>query len=150
VVDYQYWARTMPCDETLLAAVGRVNWAAARLHAGVRDAINHITSIPSDKPFELTLGTAVAQLERRAAKRVAEPDLTRLTTWCSTVGRPAVDRRNKVIHAVTFTAADGLQAIGTVDHSPPSRFLEPDLMEIAGILVDASRQLPPGPYAMQP
>jgi hypothetical protein len=47
-----------------------------------------------------------------------------------------------VIHAVTFTAADGKQALGTVDHSAPGRFLSADLRQVTLSLIEASMRLP--------
>ncbi|MGY2083923.1 hypothetical protein [Blastococcus sp. SYSU DS0539] len=149
MTDYAALAMTMPCDESLLPFIGRVNWAAARLHHGVRDAINEIKGTPSDKPFEPTLGGVVSQLEQLADHRLAEPDRGHVREWCARVARPAVDRRNKVIHAVAFTATDGKQGIRTVDDSPPGRFLEPDLIEVAGQLVHAHAALPPWPYTLK-
>ncbi|WP_281964838.1 hypothetical protein [Serinicoccus marinus] len=98
---------TMPCDQDLLLELGRVQWAAARLHAGVRDAINRHDGQPSDKPFEQTLGQAVSQLEERAGAAGRSDQLD----WVKNIGRPAVKRRNLVTHAATYTAEDGKQAI---------------------------------------
>jgi hypothetical protein len=49
--------------------------------------------------------------------------------------------RNAVAHAVAFTAADGLQAIGTVDRSLPRRFLDEDL-QVTLHLIRARMTLP--------
>jgi hypothetical protein len=114
----------MPSGPELLLELGRVAWAAARLHDGVRDAINRHHSTPSDEPFKATLGQAIAALEMLAEARVRPDQLS----WISQTGRPASRRRNAVIHAVTFTAQDGKQAIGTLDHSslwPVSRIRPP-------------------------
>lgn len=128
---------TMPCDTDLLVELGRVAWAAARLHAGVRDAINRHHGTSSDAPFECTLGQAIGELEGLAntAKR---PDQA---AWVRQFGRPASRRRNTVIHAITFTAEDGRQAIGTVDHSHPGRFLVPELRAVTLALIHASMML---------
>lgn len=132
------YVETMPCDPDLLVSLGRVTWASARLHAGVRDAINVHNGTPSDAPFTLTLGQAVAQLETlaRSAGRLDQ------VGWVQDIGRPAVKRRNAVAHAVTFTASDGRQAIGTMDHSSPGRFQDADLREVVLTLVHASMALP--------
>ena len=128
----------MPSDPDLLVELGRVAWAAARLHARVRDAINNHHGPPSDEPFRTTLGQAIAELES-LAKREARPDQL---TWVATSARPAAKRRNAVIHAVTFTADDGKQAIGTVDHSAPRRFLKRDLRDVTRDLIAAHMTLP--------
>jgi hypothetical protein len=128
----------MPCDDDLLADLGRVAWAAARLHAGVRDAINTHVGAPSDAPFEKTLGGAIADLEKLATAAGRQDQVD----WVLQIGRPASKRRNSVIHAVTFTAGDGKQALGTVDGSSPGRFLVPELQGVTGALIDASRTLP--------
>lgn len=129
---------SMPADGDLFVELGRVTWAAARLHAGVRDAINHHRGAASDEPFTRTLGQAVTALEQlaRAAGRADQVD------WVASVGRPAVKRRNAVVHAVTYTASDGRQAIGTVDHSAPRRFLAPDLRQVTLHLIHSSMTLP--------
>lgn len=129
---------TMPCDPELLVELGRVTWAAARLHAGVRDAINRLNGLPSDEPFTKSLGQAVNALEH-AARQAGRYDQV---DWTATIGRPAVHRRNAVVHAVTYTAPDGRQAIGTVDHSAPGRFLRDDLREVSLHLIHASMTLP--------
>jgi DNA polymerase III epsilon subunit-like protein len=129
---------SMPADGDLLVELGRVTWAAARLHAGVRDAINRHHGAASDAPFTKTLGQAVTTLEQlaRSAGRTDQLD------WVALVGRQSVKRRNAVIHAVTYTASDGKQAMGTVDHSRPGRFLAPDLREVTLHLIHASMTLP--------
>ena len=40
----------MPIDPDLLVPLGKVMWAAIRLHAGVRDSINAVENSPSDEP----------------------------------------------------------------------------------------------------
>lgn len=129
---------SMPTDPDLLVELGRVAWAAARLHAGVRDSINRHTGSTSIAPFELTLGRAIADLEKlaKSSQRTDQVD------WVLSIGRPASRLRNAVIHAVTFTASDGKQAIGTVDHSAPGRFLVADLRAVTLSLIEASMKLP--------
>lgn len=129
---------SMPCDPELLVELGRVTWAAARLHAGVRDAVNAIDGESSDEPFGWTLGAAVSRLEQRAQGR----GLVHVTEWVTNTGRPAVKRRNAVVHAVTYTALDSKQAIGTAEHSPPGRFLNEDLRQVSLALIHASMTLP--------
>ncbi|MBB2988522.1 hypothetical protein FHW15_003705 [Terracoccus luteus] len=129
---------SMPCDDTLLTELGRVTWAAARLHAGVRDAINRHNGQPSDEPFTQTLGQAVATLETQAKNEGRDDQVE----WVTQIGRPAVRLRNAVTHAVTYTAKDGRQAIGTVDHSSPGRFLREDLRDVTLYLIHASMTLP--------
>lgn len=129
---------SMPCDLELLVELGRVTWAAARLHAGVRDAINELDGRPSDEPFGWTLGNAVGRLEQRV-QRIGLPEVT---DWVKRIGRPAVKRRNAVVHAVTYTASDSTQAIGTADHSPPGRFLNQELRQVSLSLIHASMTLP--------
>ncbi|QZQ53806.1 hypothetical protein KZI27_10535 [Curtobacterium sp. TC1] len=128
----------MPSDKALLADIGRVAWAAARLHAAVRDVINSHVGAASDAPSKKTLGGAIADLEKlaTAAGRADQVD------WVVNTGRPASRKRNAVVHAVTYMANDGKQALGTVDHSVPRRFLAPELQDVTRALVDASRALP--------
>lgn len=129
---------SMPTDPDLLVELGRVAWAAARLHAGVRDSINRHSGSTSMAPFELTLGRAIADLERLASSNGRVDQVA----WVHNVGRPASHRRNAVIHAVTFTAPDGKQAIGTVDSTAPGRFLGADLRAVTLVLIEASMKLP--------
>ncbi len=86
----------------------------------------------------MTLGQAVSSLEQSAnlAGRADQVD------WVSDVGRSAVRMRNGVVHAVTFTADDGQQALGTVDHTPPGPFLVDDLRQVTLHLIHASMTLP--------
>src|SRR5690606_7947639 len=97
---------SMPCDPDLLVELGRVTWAAARLHASVRDSINRHSGSSSMAPFELTLGRAIADLEQLATQNGRADQ----TDWVRDFGRPACRRRNAVIHAVTYTALDRKQA----------------------------------------
>ena len=128
----------MPSDPDLLADLGRVAWAAARLHAGVRDSINRHSGSTSIDPFERTLGGAIADLERLATSKGRADQVD----WVRDFGRPANRLRNEVIHAVTFTASDGKQAIGTVDRTAPVRFLLPELRAVTLALIEASMKLP--------
>lgn len=128
----------MPCDETLLEPLGRVNWAAARLHHGVRDAIGFLHGKLSDDPFQGTLGSTVKQLEALADQH-QRADLVK---WCRDVGMAAVEARNGVAHAVTYTASDGLQAIGGSTPERPQRYLADEILDVADQLVEASRSLP--------
>ncbi|GAA3570374.1 hypothetical protein GCM10022197_28480 [Microlunatus spumicola] len=129
---------SMPCDPDLLVELGRVGWAAARLHASVRDSINRHQGAASDQPFEMTLGQAVSSLEQ-SARGAGRADQV---AWAEEAGRPAVKMRNAVVHAVTFTAQDGRQALGTVDRLPPTRFHVEDLRRVALHLIHASMTLP--------
>lgn len=113
-------------------------WAAARLHFGVRDAINRHQGVASNKPFEGTLGSAIAELERLATRQGRSDQVS----WVQVAGRPAARRRNAVIHAITYAAPDGKQALKTVDDSAPGRFLAPDLRAVSLALIQASTDLP--------
>lgn len=132
------YADSMPADPDLLVELGRVAWAAARLHAGVRDAINKHRSSTSMAPFGLSLGQAIAELHQ-LAKNSGRVDQC---AWVDDIGKPAKDRRNAVIHAVTFTAPDDMQAIQTSDGTPPGRFLASDLRAVTLALIEASMKLP--------
>lgn len=132
------YADSMPADPDLLVELGRVAWAAARLHAGVRDAINKHRRSTSMAPFGRTLGQAIGELNQ-LAKNNGRADQCE---WVENVGKPARDRRNAVIHAVAFTASDQKQAIQTSDGAPPGRFLAPDLRAVTLALIEASMKLP--------
>lgn len=89
-------------------------------------------------PFERTLGQAIADLESQASSsgRADQVD------WVRNYGRPASRLRNEVIHAVTFTAVDGKQAIGKVEQTEATRFLAPELRAVTLALLEASMRLP--------
>jgi hypothetical protein len=127
----------MPTDPDLLAEIGRVTWAAARLHHAVRDAIGRHQGAATDAPFEETLGGAIAQLERLAVAG----GRTDQAQWVTAVGRPATARRNGVVHAITATI-DDKQALITPDGSAPGRFLVPELRDVTLALVRAHQDLP--------
>lgn len=86
----------------------------------------------------MTLGQAVATLEQ-LAKAAERPDQV---DWAVNIGRQAVKRRNSGIHAVTYTAADGKQAIGTVDGSLSVHFQSAELREVKLRLIHVSMSLP--------
>lgn len=130
---------SMPCDPDLLEELGRVVWAAARLHFGIRDAINRLEGESSDAPFAKTLGGALSQLTQ-GAEAAGRQDLVE---WAEAIGRPAKDKRDGVLHAVTFTAADDRQAIGAFDSEKgPRRYGVTELREVSRQLIHASRTLP--------
>jgi len=130
---------SMPSDPDLLVELGRVVWAAARLQSGIRDAINQHNGVPSDKPFGKTLGGVLRELEGLAAKAGRKDQVE----WVEKVGRPARDRRDGVLHAVTFTASDDLQAIGSFSSEKgPQRYSIPELREVTRRLIHASSTLP--------
>src|SRR5699024_12667824 len=108
--------------------------------------INVHKGTPSGAPFPLTLEQAVGQLEE-LAKKAGRLDQV---SWAQTLRRPAVNQRNAVAHAVTFTADDGLQAIGTMDHSPPGRFLDEELRGVILTLLHASMRLPKSRHRFAP
>lgn len=132
------YVNSMPSDPDLLTDLGRVTWAAARLHYGVRDAIGRHHGRATNAPFERTLGGAVKDL-RRLADAAGRSDQTQCVDQ---IGWPAVEERNAVIHAITVTAEDGRQALVTSDGSAPGRFLAPELRVVVIALIDASMRLP--------
>jgi hypothetical protein len=127
----------MPTDPDLLAEIGRVTWAAARLHHGVRDAIGRHEGTATNAPFKTTLGGAIKQLERLATAAGRTDQMQ----WITALGRPATARRNGVVHAITATVEDK-QALITPDGSAPERFLVPELRDVTLALVKAHQGLP--------
>lgn len=142
--DARRYSLLMPVGEDLLAPLGRTTWAAIRLHSGVRDALNHLEPGRGDLSWAKTLGTAISWLIESADKAAAEVDRDALHAWADAHGRPAVERRNEVAHAISYTAEDGRQAL--CSRITSRRLLTSDLLEVAGLLGVASRELPPGPY----
>ena len=63
--------------------------------------------------------------------------------WVEKIGRPAKDRRDGVLHAVTFTASDDRQAIGAfASEKGPQRYGIAELREVTRRLIHASSTLP--------
>ena len=128
----------MPCDPDLLEPLGRVNWAAARLHHVLRDRIGTLDGALSDDPFDGTLGSTVRSLDAKANAQ-GRADIEQ---WCQGVGMAAVEARNGVAHAIAFTAKDGKQALRGSTPSRPARYLVDDLLDVADQLIEAARALP--------
>lgn len=95
--------------------------------------------MPSGEPSGKTLGGVLTDLEGLATKAGRQDQVE----WVRTIGRPARDRRDGVLHAVTFTASDDLQAIGSFSSEKgPQRFGVPELREVTRRLIHASSTLP--------
>lgn len=95
--------------------------------------------MPSDEPFGKTLDGALRELESLST-RVGRQDQVE---WVQKVGRPARDRRDGVLRAVTFTASDDHQAIGSFSsEKEPQRYDVPELREVTRRLIHASSTLP--------
>lgn len=144
------YGKHMPLDEDLLEPLGRVMWAAIRLHHGIRDAINHIKGQPSDKAFDASLGVAIAELKKLAEAKLAEPDRSTLLAWIKNEGTPATRERTGVAHAISYTDPDGRQALRGSTPDRPTRYQVSDLLEVVGLLAAAPRDLPPAPYTLRP
>lgn len=137
---------TVPVDDALLEQLGRVQRAAAHLHAAVRDATNELTGQRNDIPLESTLSVAVRGLEYRV-QRLPKSDLrTRLLQWIHEQGIPAADRRTRVTIARVVAAGDGTQSLH--DDATGQDFDAYDLVDVADRLAEAARTLPPGPYVV--
>lgn len=137
---YEYEAHAIPCDEPLLEHVGRVMWNAIYLHGSIRDIINLIHEKPSDKPFELTLGSAVKKL-KNLAPLVTSEVAELIEAWCNESGEPAADARDGVAHAIVFGGPDGTAALRGSKRGRPARYQREELVHIAGMLGSASREL---------
>jgi hypothetical protein len=139
-IDYESYVTGMPLDDTLLEDLGRLNWAAARLHHAIRDAINEIDGAPSDDPFaDWSLGKALGELNRRA-EVLGTDEGRRLSQWCRQT-RGAVQGRNGIVHAVAYTDKDGAQALRTL--SGAGRVTVHLLRVVTGMLVHAASTMPP-------
>lgn len=130
----EYYVDTMPCDETLLKELGRVHWAAARLHFTMRDTLNLLEVEISDDPFKDTLGKTRRTLEERARSVSAD----KVAEWATGTGRDAIDARNVIAHAVTYTAPDGRQALMTTRERGYERIDRTRLRETTHRLVKAA------------
>lgn len=138
------WALGIPVDEELLAPLGRVMWAAIRLHHAVRDTLGlDLGAGLSDEPFEkYTLGGAISAL-RRSAAAAGDPWDPVIIRWADESGTPAANQRDRVAHAVAYTADDGRQALRTGGRKglPRERVTTELLEEIASRLEHASVEL---------
>ncbi len=137
------FAARIPVDETLLAPMGLMTWAAIRLHHGIRDTIGLLDGALSNAPFDNTLGGAIVELEKKA-ESAGKPWSAEIREWASTYGRPAAALRDRITHAVAFTAADGTHALITSlnrRHKVRERVTKELLVQATGSLVLASTQL---------
>ncbi|MGJ4070016.1 hypothetical protein ACN4DJ_02605 [Corynebacterium macclintockiae] len=134
----QSYVDSMPCDTGILLELGRVNWAAARLHFTVRDALNSLNNRPSNEPFNQTLGKALRTLKNRALNK-NHPEIAE---WVDSYGSPANKHRNSVVHAITYTAEDGKQALMTTERYGSKRLQNPELREITRFLMEAAACFP--------
>jgi hypothetical protein len=130
---------TAPVDDELLGLLGRVQQAAARLHAAVRDAHNQVTGRPGDVPLEVTLPDAIRDLESRVRRLPAGDTRTQLLHWIREQGIPAADRRTRVTIARVVVAEDGRQSLR--DDSTGADFDAKDLVDVADQLTEAARSL---------
>lgn len=139
-----FYAASVPVDESLLAPLGRMTWSAIRLHHSIRDTLGLcFTGGLSNRPFDTTLGGVITQLEE-AARGVGEPWESAITQWSVTYARPAQSLRDRLTHAVAYTADDGRQALRTSlnpKHGGDERITEALLTEATGKLVLASVRL---------
>lgn len=98
-----YYAKHVPVDDSLLAPLGLMTWAAIRLHFTIRDTLGiHLGTGLSDLPFNSTLGGVVRELVK-TAKSAGEPWASSIEEWASTYGRPAVSLRDRVTHILWRT-----------------------------------------------
>lgn len=134
----QSYVDSMPCDTEMLLELGRVNWAAARLHFTVRDALNSLNNRPSDEPFNQTLGGALKTLKNRALDK-NHPEISE---WVDSYGSPAKKHRNSVVHAITYTAEDGKQALMATERYGSKRLQNPELREVTRFLIEAAVRFP--------
>ncbi|CAB0906047.1 hypothetical protein FRC0414_01368 [Corynebacterium diphtheriae] len=81
---------------------------------------------------------AISELGTKAIKLNA----SELVEWVNTYARPANELRNSVIHAVTYTAQDGVQALMTTAKHGRKRLSNPGLREISRFLIEASTRFP--------
>lgn len=115
-----------------------MNWAAARLHFTVRDALNSLNNHPSNKPFDQTLGGALTTLKNQALDK-NHPEIAE---WVDSYGYPANKHRNSVVHAITYTAEDGKQALMTTEKYGSKRLQNPELREVTRFLIEAAVRFP--------
>lgn len=144
VATLTYYAANVPADETLLEPLGRMTWAAIRLHHTIRDTLGlYLTGGLSNKPFDDTLGGVIQDLESKAAS-AGEPWAAAVAHWSQSYGRPAQRLRDRITHAVAYTADDGRQALLTSmhpRHGGHERVTQALLVEATGRLVLASVRL---------
>lgn len=105
-----YYSQGLPVDVELLEPLGLIAWAAIRLQHTVRDTLGmYLGEGLSGEPFELTLGSAIRDLDR-AARSHGEPWASQIESWTQDVARRALNERNRIT-AVAYTAADREQAL---------------------------------------
>lgn len=55
-----------------------------------------------NKPFDVPLGTAIADLEKLAETKLAEPGRSALLAWIENEGKPTTRQRNGIAHASPY------------------------------------------------
>lgn len=106
----EYYARHIPLDPHPLQPLGRITWATTRLQHGVADALKpDLGQGLSEKPFDLTSGSAMAKLTSKA-RPAGELRCAQLSSWAPAHGEPVARARNGIMQAVPCTADDGHQA----------------------------------------
>ncbi len=125
-------------EASLLADLGRAQWAAARLHHVVRDRHSQLDGRRDNDLFGETLGSAIAAL-RAMAESTDRPEFVR---WCDEIGRPANERRNGLVHSIAFTASDREQALRGSTPTRPPRYTSNEILDVADELVAANRSIP--------
>lgn len=137
-----YYSSGIPVDEDLLAPLGLMSWAAIRLHHAVRDTIGlDLGDGLSDRPFDLTLGRAMTELVE-AAERKGDPRGAAITAWKAGIGQRALKERNRLTHAIAYTAEDGKQALMTASTAGTGERVTAELLvRAAGLLTLASVEL---------
>lgn len=143
--DFIGYSAGIPCDPELLEPLGRVSIAASRLLGRMRDVINQIDGAPSDAPFDLSLGQARKALRERVERRKqveVTPSVRALDRWLRGPAAGAIQARNGVVHAISFTAEDGAQGLRTTSRYGGSRVLRENAMRVAGLLERANALMP--------
>jgi hypothetical protein len=139
-----YYATNIPVDDSLLAPLGLVTWAAIRLHFTIRDTLGlYLGAGLSNLPFNSTLGGVITELKKTAAA-TGEPWATSINEWADSYGRPAVNLRDRITHAVAYTTPDGIQALMTSPdprHARQERVTQDLLNKATGQLVLAAVRL---------
>ena len=111
----------------------------------MRDVINQIDGAPSDAPFDLSLGQARKALRDRVERRKQvefTASVRSLDRWLRGPAAGAIQARNGVIHAVSYTAGDGAQSLRTTARYGATRVQREHALRVAGMLERANALMP--------
>ena len=139
--DVHYRSQRDPVDPVLVEPLGWVAYAAIRFHSTLRSVWTFQLD-GDDREAHAWHTGKLAEKVVKAAREQGDPRADAFDEWYRDYGLPAIDMRNGVLHAWTYTAEDGLQALGMGPRAAGgTRITKVTLERVAGAIGAASWQL---------